>query len=234
MLKKEVRSKMDRIHTEIKNHPFRNGFDQKYAQDYKYCLHLMKRLWSEGLTRAEDLTPAERETLYCFSYWYHDFTTNLGSQYSAHYPMWCNEYFEAVIQMTHRFIETGDFSEFYHLADLGGQRLIKDHKIITFKWIDKDICGIDSPFLPRYIPVNFKLESDPEKIKKQFSSGWYVTQSPEEQQRLIDQWNQHAKPIIDWINANYRKDDDNIVLAPGWSAWESVPNKERAYPKMEF
>lgn len=234
MLKKDVVSKMDRIHTEIKNHPYREGFDPKYAQDYKYCLHLMKRLWSEGLTRATDITPAERETLYAFGYWYHDFTTNLGSQYSSHYPMWCNEYFEAVIQMTHRFIESGEFSEFYHLSDLVGQKLIKDYKIMTFKWIDKETCGIDSAFLPRYVPVNYKLETDPAKIEALFRSGWYGIQPVDEQNRMIEMWHKHAKPVLEWVNQNYRKDDEDIILSPGWSQWSHVIDKDRAHPKIEF
>lgn len=71
------------------------------------------------------------------------------------------DYYERMLQVTHIFIETGNMDVFYNIdVFFPGGKDKRVFKVEKYQLITKELCGIDSPILPRYFPVDTTMEAD--------------------------------------------------------------------------
>ena len=111
-----------------------------------------------------------------------------------------------MLNVTHTYLDTGSMNVFY-TPYVYGENGIEKSSAIGERWIlvTKELCGIDSPDLPRYFPVTLKLCVDSEKMKKYFlNKKFFLSNKMSDDQKLsyFYKWENDTKPILLWLNDN--------------------------------
>lgn len=202
MNKIEIISRLEKVHDEIKRHPFRFNFATEYVASYKLLLYELTEVWCDMIYHCDELTESEKKLYRQFGYWIHDYRQELRTFRKDYFPMQYFDYYEQMLQVTHRYIDTGEFDTFYNIDSFfsDGKRYDRVEK---YQLITKELCGIDSPELPRFFPVSRKLCVDDEKMIHYFRTNIaFSHKSSEEQEKAFETWQQTMKPILEWINEN--------------------------------
>lgn len=143
--KQDILSRLSKCHDQIKEHPFRTSFTSEYISDYKYLLYHLTEIWCDLIWRCDELTDMERARLRYFDGWIHDFRQYLRTWDKTSFPMWCFDYYEQMLQVTHTFIDTGEYPEYYNLDVyfIGNAREVISTKHI---WVTEKLDGTSTSF----------------------------------------------------------------------------------------
>lgn len=195
--------KIQKYHDIIKEHPFRMDFDQKFAGDYNYLMYQLSVAWSRYIWDTPKASEYEKQKFRQFGEWIHDYRQTLG--YNANYfPTYMFNYYEQMLQITHKFLDTGDIDVFYNpetIHEMGTGN--KKRASVKYQFMTSEICGVDSPILPCYLPVNYKYNIDQSEIINYFNTYWYYKQLPEDERNsIIEYWYKNTLPVLEWINNN--------------------------------
>ncbi len=205
--RKEVVSRLKKIHDEIKVHPFRDNFAAEYISDYKHLLYQMTVIWNEWIYDGTDQTEEEITLLRQFGGWIHNYRQELRTYLKDSFPMQYFDYYEQMLQITHIFIDTGIFNVFYNIDCFFDEKNTRIYKVEKYELITQEMCGINSPILPRYFPVNMTLETNEDVIKDYIKNkGYpYYKWEEEKQDELFERWKKDVKPILEWINSKHEE-----------------------------
>lgn len=214
--KEEVHDLLRKIHDDIKRHPFRVGFETRYVAGYKRLLYELTEAWCKIIYYCKDATEEEERLYQQFGKWIHDFRQELCTWDRDKFPMSLFPYYEQMLQITHIYLDTGILDTYYNpdpFWDKQGQRW---RRVEKYQLITKEMCGIDSPVLPRFYPVGTKIITD-ERVKEYFlkEKYYYPNKSEEERLALYEEWKRDTKPVLDWINSNIT---DDKWTHPVWKA----------------
>ena len=206
--KENVVRQMEQIHSEIKRHPFRRTFSASDIAEYKHLLYELSEVWCDLIHYCPHETENEKKIYRQFGAWIHNYRQELRTYYKDTFPMEFFPYYEQMLQITHDYIDTGNMDVFYNLDcffDTDGVRTIKSEK---YELVTKEKCGIDSPELPRYLPVGNRLCVDDGKMMEYFMTrNPYSKQSKEDRLANFDTWKRDLKPVLEWVNENLVKGD---------------------------
>ncbi len=181
-------------HDALKEHPYRNGFSPMWEREYNNCLYELAKAWCE-LILSSPVTEYERGVLRKFSGWVHNYSASLLFHDIKQELI---PYYECIIAMTHRFLDTGDLSSYYQLEGRPGS-----YRYIRYYLVTPELCGIESAELPRYLPQSQLLSEDEGKVRE-----WLVAHSfrstDDEIDRKVSLWKQKLLPVIQWHNRGLR------------------------------
>lgn len=206
--------RLQRAHDDLKACDFRSTLSEDDLPMYVTQLNELSAVWSHLCYNVSRPEP-EDKLFKQFCSWIHDYNSLIlriklhrvelhGDIGLLRAKTWL-PYFEAVLNMTHVYLDTGSMKYFYNaqeLTDKGAR-----YNTIGERWclITKEDCGIDSPYLPRYFPINLPLYSDSAAVKEYFlKERYYGLKKVSQEQRLADfeDWEANVKPVILWINKN--------------------------------
>ena len=223
---KDIRVKMSDLHDKIKSHPFRYNFEVEYISDYKHLLYQLSELWSNLIYQRDDArTKEEQRLLYQFGDWIHNYRQELRTYYKTTFPMQYFDYYEQMLQITHIFVDTGIMERFYSIdiawnSDTTPQR---EDYIETYQLITKEICGIDSPYLPAYLPLKRSMVLDDELIREYIQDAYsYRNKTEKERQQIFEDWKANVKPIIDWLDKSQRGGEQTEYRHGTWMSLKYV------------
>lgn len=220
--------RLQEYHDILKVHPYRSDFDPKYAGDYNQLMYELSVAWSDYIWNTPKSSEYEKEKFRLFGWWIHDFRQLLG--YRANYfPRYFFNYYEQMLQVTHRFLETGDIDAFYNPEDVidvaTGNKLRVSMK---YQFITSEICGVDSDILPCYLPIDYLYDIDQHTVISYFNSYWtYKNMSDEERNKLIDYWYKNTLPVLEWINSQCKTTDKILPL------WKSIRTSQSRLNGLE-
>lgn len=219
--KREIISRLSKCHDEIKSHPFRTNFDEKHIGDYKYLLYHLSEIWCDLIWRCEELSDAERARLRYFDGWIHNYRQYLRSWDKTSFPMQFFDYYEQMLQVTHTFVETGEYQEYYNLDVyfVGNVRRVVSTK---HQWITEENCGIASDILPRYLPTGAKFVVEEDEIKRRINEMIWSDRSQSAMDERFNFWFQNTKPVLEYINGC--RQSINMTL-PIWHSMILDPSK---------
>lgn len=200
------------IHDIIKEHPFRLSFDQTYMSDYKHCLYELSEVWSDFIySHSKDVQKGV--LLRQFGYWIHDYRQELRTYKKDYFPMQYFDYYERMLQVTHIFIETGNLDTFYNIdcffpngTDYNGLKN-RVNQVEKYILVTKELCGIDSPILPKYFPADTTLETDEDLVWECLDKECYPFYRWEQDKKLefFESWKRDTKPVLEWLNAQHKE-----------------------------
>lgn len=217
--KETIHMRMWQIHDEIKNHPFRVTFSKEDIPEYKHLLYELSAVWCDLIYHCSDHTEAEQKLYRQFGFWIHDYRQELRTYHKDTFPMEFFPYYEQMLQVTHRYLETGYMDEFYSPDAVWDKDERKLVKVSRYELITSEKCGIDSPELPRYFPVTYRLCVDDDKMKEYFLEKYsYKPVSEDERLGWFEDWKKNIKPVLVWIREN-RNDPDEVL---GHAYWRSA------------
>lgn len=201
--KKNILSRMQQIHDDIKHHPFRMMFEEQHIPGYKHLWYELSEAWVDLAYRCPDFDEAERQKYRQFCKWVHDYRQNLRTWRKDTFPMEWNPYYEQMLQITHRYLDTGEMDEYYDFYWFTSKNNQRVTKVSRCEYITSEKCGIKSPALPRYMPVDYQFCVDDELMKDFYLRVMYRRDKDNEAQRLADfeAWHAEMKPILEWINS---------------------------------
>lgn len=203
LTKSDIIRRLSYVHDEIKRHPFRDSFAEEYISDYKYLLDELTKIWCDYIYRSEHESDEEQILLRQSGYWIHDYRATLRPWAKHEFPMYHFDYFECMIQVIHNFIESGELFEFYNI-DCVWNNGVRRNSVEHYKLITKEMCGIDSPILPRYFPVNFSMQTDDELVRQYLLDGYpYRKWDKDKRCEYFEQWKLYTKPVLDWLNSQH-------------------------------
>lgn len=181
-----------KAHDMLKEHPYRNNFSPMWESQYKYLLYELSGAWGAFIIYS-NVSEQERSLLRKFGDWIHNYNASL----LCGVKLELIPYYEAIISMTHYFLETGDLSVYYYLEGRLGS-----YTYIKYYLVTAELCGIDSPELPRYLPQSQLLCEDEQKIRERIVKYniKFLTDAQIDEQVLL--WKQMLLPIIKWHNNN--------------------------------
>lgn len=189
--------KLKHTHDIIKNHPYRLYFLEDDEKDYKHQLFELSRAWGDFIyTQKHDEATAKK--LKQFGNWIHDYNSILcRSKGSETY--WTNyfTYYEAMLQLTHSFIDTGYFDTYYYptfCKDAGGNKICSFDKYV---YVTHDECKINSKYVPGYFCVTTKYNTDEEAMMNYFRRYFKDEEIAKEK---FSVWNEHEKPVWEYMN----------------------------------
>lgn len=198
-LKKDVLLQMREVYNTIKEHPYRATFEIKDIASYKRALHNLSDIWGNLLYCCEDVTEEEKYRYKKFSKWSHNYRAELRLDIKDNFPMDLYEYYDNMLEVTRVFLDTGNMDEYYAI-----ECLISDGNHIRrferFKWITKEMCGIDSSILPCYLCVSRKYCVDDTVMKDYIFKEKYLTE--EKKEEVFNSWVKDDKPVLIWVNEN--------------------------------
>lgn len=195
--------RLRRAHDDLKQCRFRSTLSEEDLGEYSTQLWELSHAWTD-LCWHVDRDEAEQRQMQGFCHWIHDYNGIILRARNLGVVRYWVPYFEAVLNVTHNFLDTGYMDVFYNpyvYAD--GKRLEDVHKIGRWCLVTSDMCGIESQILPRYFPVTLPLCTDLEKMEKYFlKERWYRFKDVSVEQRTKDykEWEQNVRPILIWIN----------------------------------
>lgn len=202
--------RLQKMHDIIKEHPFRLSFESQYMADYKHCLYALSEIWS-GLIYKTAFDPEEKQLYRQFGYWIHDYRQELRSWRRDYFPMQYFDYYERMLQVTHIYIETGNMDTFYNIdcffPDGREKRETRVDKVERYILVTKELCGIDSPILPKYFPADTTMETDDELIWECLDKECYpfYRWESDKKQELFESWKRDTKPVLEWLNAQHEE-----------------------------
>ena len=201
-LKEEILERMTKCHDEIKKHPFRIGFEAKYIGDYKCLLYDLTVIWCDLIWRCEQLSDVEKQRLRDFGNWIHNYRQYLRTWDHKTFPMHFFDYYEQMLQVTHDFINTGNYSTYYNLECYfyEDKRYVRSTR---YEWITEEKCGFSSLILPRYMPVGVAYDLRECEIKKEICDSMSVRWSDyslSNKETLFEFWLGETKPVLEYLN----------------------------------
>lgn len=225
---KDPKQRMQEYHDIIKVHPYRQDFAREYAGDYNFLMYELSKAWSDYIYYTPDQTPYEKEKLRMFAWWIHDFRQVLG--YSSNFfPAYFFNYYEQMLQVTHRFLITGEYDVFYNPEDILEKSSGKKMRAsVKYQFVTKDMCGIDSEILPCYLPTNYKFNINQDDVINYFNTYWtYKNMTDEERTKIIAYWYKNTLPVLEWINNNCKEDTYVFPL------WKSIRTSKSRLKDIE-
>lgn len=201
----EIHREMRRIHDEIKRHPFRVGFEARYIPEYKNLLYELSRQWANLIWHCSGITDEETRLLRQFGGWIHDYRQELRTYHKDTFPMELFPYYEQMLQITHIYLDTGEFNVYYNPDPFWDENDKRYCRVEKYQLITKEMCGIDSPVLPGFFAVTTRSVTD-ERVREYFLKEKYYNPPKSETERLelYAEWVHDVKPILDWINAGIK------------------------------
>lgn len=181
-----------KAHDTLKEHPFRNGFSPMWERGYNDCLYELSKAWCDFILHSP-VSEYERGVLKKFSGWVHDYNASLLPHEIKQELI---PYYECVIAMTHRFLDTGDLSAYYQLEGRVGT-----YRYIKYYLVTPELCGIESTELPRYLPQTQLLSEDESKVRERIVK-YSFKLTDDEIDKRVALWKQKLLPIIQWHNHN--------------------------------
>lgn len=201
--KTEIESRLRKLHDEIKQHPFRIGFARQDIPGYKHLLYELSEEWANMAWMCTTLSEDEAHRYRQFCRWIHDYRQNLRSWDTSSFPMRWFPFYEQVLQVTHLYLDEGLMEEYYdfnYFTDKDGRRI---SCVERYEWITQEKCSIDTPALPRYLPVTHKLCVDDEQVREHYMKRGYAPHKTDaDREAEFEQWRVEMKPVLEWINEN--------------------------------
>lgn len=198
-------------HDYIKEHPYRLNFSPAYESGYAHALvNKLSKAWEE-LIYLSDVSEEEGRLFQKFGAWIHNYNAHISSK-KYRLSREDFQYYEMMLQVTHRYLETGDLSTFWKI-EYQGKGSDKITIIQKYYLCTKEMCGIESPELPCYFPENVRLCED-EKAMKDYLDKYKKYYNPD---KLLDEWKQNTLPLIKWHNNNLAEGKQTEK-----AAWESL------------
>ena len=216
--KLDAQAKLSKQHDIIKTHPYRMNFDHKWRSDYIECLFDLSRIWADYIWMGDHSTDEEKKLMRQFGRWVHNYNQELlfyrGRRDVSFYRF---NYYEQMLQVTHEFIKMGKLPEYYEISYLWNDKHISYRGEEKYDLITKEVCGIDSPILPCYLPTRYSMRNDCESIREYIMTDCHYRQkTAEEKEEIFKNWVENVAPVIKWLNA--RHDDTELKHA----VWESA------------
>lgn len=202
MTKTEAMAEIKKWHDIIKAHPFRDSFDPKWERDYMSCLYKLSDLWGKYAYFGAHESDEEKRLLGQSGYWMHNYNQQLLRR---KFPMEYVGYYEQMLQVMHRFADTGEMPAFYDIGYLWKDG--RDYrKVERYELVTSEMCGIESSVLPQYLPVDYTIECSPESVRKYMEKNFpYCNMTEEERDDFYQRWLSESKPVIDWVNAGHEE-----------------------------
>ena len=199
-------SKLSDVHDKLKAHPYRDTFAEEFMGDYKYLLSEMSSIWASLIYRSEEREPEVQQLWRQFGYWIHDYRAELRTYADKYFPTKYFDYYERMLQATHEFLKTGELPTFFNIDCTWGEKGVRKDQVECYKLITKEMCGIDSPILPRFLPTTVTMQADEsvvfEELQRTYPyNGW----SKEKQKEFFASWKKDVKPVLDWINSQHEE-----------------------------
>lgn len=204
--KSKALDRLQRAHDDLKSCRFRITLSEGDLPEYISQLWELSDAWS-NLCYFVGRPAQEQRLVKSFCSWIHDYNSLLLRirRNNTLVKTWL-PYFEAMLNVTHTYLDTGNMDVFYNpfIHSESGRNSLTS---LGERWclVTQEMCGIDSPELPRYFPVTLPLCTDSEKMKKYFlEKRWYGFKNVSVEQRLQDfmEWELTVKPVLIWVNQN--------------------------------
>jgi len=204
---KQLFSDLEKIHDEIKRHPFRISFAAEDVSSYKHLLYELTEVWSKLIYCCEDILTINKTVDKQFGRWIHNYRQELRTYKKETFPMEYFDYYDQILQLTHRYISTGVIDKYYEIDVFFDKDGNRSWRVEKYDLITKDICGINSPILPQFLPVKYPVVTDEDKMHEYFLKDYYTypNKSEEEREALFNEWKQNVLPVLLWVNENYKK-----------------------------
>lgn len=220
-------SRLQKAHDDLKRCQFRTTFAKEDMGEYVTQLWELSDAWSNFCWRVER-EENEQKMMKSFCSWIHDYNSvllHIRNRADIGILEYWVPYFEVMLNITHSFLETGERSVFYNPYIYSENEREKGYNPIGERWclVTSEMCGIESPELPRYFPVTLPLCTDSEKMKKYFLERWLRIRDISTEQRMqhyLD-WERDLKPILVWVNENLVSKtarESNTVSTPYYAA----------------
>lgn len=198
----EARAELKTQHDIIKSHPFRVSYDPKWERDYIHCLYKLSDIWGKYAYFGAHETDEKKRLMRQSGYWLHNYNQQLLGR---RFPMEYVGYYEQMLQVIHMFVDTGELPRFFDIDYLwkNGQsyRGVERYELIT-----QEMCGIDSPILPRYFPTNYTIKSNVDDVRQYINNDFHYRNMTEEQkEEHFKRWVKEVKPVLDWINGRHEE-----------------------------
>lgn len=195
----QIISEMSKLHDEIKKHPFRIGFAAEDVHSYKNALYHLTELWINLIYHSDAPFTIDKKTDKQFGRWIHNYRQELRTYKKETFPMEYFDYYERMLQLTHRFIETGEVDEYYEIEPVwnkdGRRDVVEKYELIT-----AEQTGFDNPLLPCFLPVWWPMVFDAEKMKEHFLTYWTFPEKSEEVRlQEFETWQKNALPLLQWL-----------------------------------
>lgn len=203
--------RLQRAHDDLKKCLFRVTLDKEDLSEYTIQLWELSDAWS-NLCYHVDRTKEEQKMFQAFCSWIHDYNglvmriRNTNLEWGWVLAKSWLPYFEAMLNVTHVYLDTGSMDVFYNPVVYSESGLNpKSDSYIGERWhlVTQEMCGVDSPELPRYFPTTLPLCVDPIKMKKFFlEKRFYGFKNVSDEQRLHDfeEWERNVRPVLLWVN----------------------------------
>lgn len=217
MTKEFAIESMKRTHDAIKEHPFRNSFNGRYVSSYKNLLYKLSENWCDLIYHCDDTDDNEKKQLMHFGSWIHNYRQELRTYDKEKFPMKLFDYYERMVQITHNYINNGDLTIYFKI-DYFSKNGSQYNAVEKYLYITKEMCGIDSPELPRYFPVGRKMCVEDDVIKTYLDNCSATRyKSDDKKEELLNEWKANTKPVLIWINENMSNCDDYTH-----ATWKSI------------
>lgn len=211
-------SELQKVHDEIKNHPFRASFSEDDIPSFKNAMYYMTQLWSDLAYRVQHDTDEEVFKYRQFCGWIHDYRQVMRSWDKKTFDMRYFDYFEQMLQVTHTYLNTGYMDVFYNpdtIWDKDGNRY--ESTSSRYEWITEEMCGIKSTYLPGYLCTSYRYNIDDEDVKQYILIDWYRPHMTDgEKLAEFDKWKKEIKPVLEWVHKTYSPDNEHIH--PVWKS----------------
>lgn len=212
--------RLQKAHDDLKSCQFRMTLCKEDLPEYIAQLWELSDAWS-NLCYKVDRPEHDKKLFREFCAWIHDYNSlllRIGRNLTR-VKEWL-PYFEAMLNITHVYLDTGCTDVFYNPFVYSETQRDDSVSAIGERWhfVTKELCGIDSSELPRYFPVTLPLCTDTAKMKKYFlEKRYYGLRVVSAEQRLEDfvKWESDVRPVLLWINENLvaksSKDSDKMA-----------------------
>ena len=201
MTKEEALNNLRMAHDAVKEHPYRSNFSNTYERDYAEKLYDLSGAWG-NLIYLSDMPEEERTVLKRFGDWIHNYNASLCGHRINRLLI---PYYEAVLQVTHRYLDSGDLSSYWSLEyrDTGkGYRLVVQTR---FYLVTKELCGIDSPELPRYFPATERLSENEDAVLSYIQKRFF-NKNQAQINSVFEDWKTNLLPVVKWHNQTVAAD----------------------------
>lgn len=201
--------RLQKAHDDLKQCRFRTTSALEDLGEYVVQLWELSDAWSNFCWRVQR-EESKQKMLKNFCYWIHDYNSvvgNVRNRRDVGVARYWFPYFEAMLNVTHVFLESGDLSVFYNPYVYAENKNAGKGGTVGERWclVTSEMCGIESSELPRYFPVTLPLCTNSEKMKTYFlEKRWYGFRDISIEQRLkyYEDWEHDLKPVLNWINEN--------------------------------
>lgn len=203
--KLDAQAKLGKQHDIIKTHPYRMDFDPKWRSDYIECLFGLSRIWSDYIWLGDHGTDENKRLMRQWGRWVHNYNQELLLYRGRKdIPFRRFYYYEQMLQLTHEFIKTGELPVYYEIAYLWNDEPRSCRGVEKYELVTKESCGIDSKFLPCYLPMDYSMRIDDEAIREYiFTDFHYNRKTEEEKTEIYKNWLVDVKPVLEWLNSKH-------------------------------